>query len=366
MRLAMIALNDLARQTRIIRDHVDAAVARVCDRGWYVNGPELAAFESEFADYCGGGHGVGCANGTDALELGLLALGIQRGDEVVIAANAGFYSATALRAVGAQPVYVDVDGSSLVLNAPAIAAAVSAATKAVIVTHLYGRMAPMRSVRTLCDERGIALIEDCAQAHGARQEGRRAGHWGDIGCFSFYPTKNLGAIGDGGLVLCRRADVADRLRQLRQYGWQQKYVSVSGPARNSRLDELQAAVLRTKLPLLDAWNERRREIARAYAGVANADIAHPDVRGDDYVAHLYVVRTPFRDSLQRHLQGAGIASEVHYPLLDTQQPVLAAPDSWHLPESEKAVKEILTLPCYPELADREVRHICDTLATWKR
>jgi dTDP-4-amino-4,6-dideoxygalactose transaminase len=210
------------------------------------------------------------------------------------------------------------------------------------------------------------LIEDCAQAHGARQGGRCAGAWGDAASFSFYPTKNLGALGDAGTVTCADAAVAQRVRRLRQYGWERKYVAVEGPARNSRLDELQAAVLRTKLPLLQTWNARRCEIARRYAAVAHRALRHPDVTGEDYVAHLYVVRSQARESLRQHLTAHGIASDVHYPLLDTQQPVLAdlvatAPP---LPNSSAAAQQVLSLPCYPELTDAEVRQVCVALAAW--
>jgi aminotransferase EvaB len=282
-----------------------------------------------------------------------------------VAANAGMYSTTALRAIGIKPVFADVDDRHLVLDAASVGAVVTPRTRAVIVTHLYGRMANMTPLRALTDRAGIALIEDCAQAHGARQHGRHAGSWGDAACFSFYPTKNLGALGDAGLVACADASVAQRVRRLRQYGWDRKYVAVDGPARNSRLDELQAAILRTMLPLLDGWNARRQEIARRYATIEHHALRHPDVDGEDYVAHLYVVRASARDSLRQHLAACGIASDVHYPLLDTQQPVLRGVISETvLPISAAAANQVLSLPCYPELTDAEVERVCAALVSW--
>jgi aminotransferase EvaB len=364
--MQQIALNDLARHASTQREALMHALARVVDRGWFVLGPELEAFECEFAAYCGAAHALGVANGTDAIELALRALAIGAGDHVVVAANAGMYATTALRAIGAVPEFADVDERHLVLSADTLEAVLTKATRAVIVTHLFGRMADMTRLRAVADRAGIALIEDCAQAHGARQGSRCAGAWGDAASFSFYPTKNLGALGDAGLVTCADAAVARRVRRLRQYGWERKYVAVDGPARNSRLDELQAAVLRAKLPRLHAWNARRCEIARRYAAVEHGALRHPDVEGEDYVAHLYVVRSDARESLRQHLTAHGIASDIHYPLLDTQQPVLAdslatAPA---LPNSVAAGRQVLSLPCYPELTGAEVERVCAALATW--
>ncbi len=362
--MSTIPLNDLSRTA--LQDVVNEAILRVANSGWYIHGPEVEHFEREFALYCGANHAVGVANGTDAIELGLRALGVAPGDEVIIAANAGMYSATALRAIGASPIFADVDDKHLIMDPDAAEAVITARTTAIVVTHLYGRMADMARFRGLVDRKRIALFEDCAQAHGARQHGRAAGSWGDAAGFSFYPTKNLGAMGDGGMVTAREASVASRVRRLRQYGWDRKYVVIDGPARNSRLDEIQAAVLRVKLPLLDGYNRRRREIARRYAAVPHDRLRHPDIDGEDYVAHLYVVRTDARDALREHLRDNGIGSEVHYPLLDTQQPIFqAAAAKIRLPASERAVQEILTLPCYPELTDAEVTRVCDALAAWK-
>lgn len=360
-----IALNDLGRHTAPLRDALLAACARVLDRGWFILGPELTGLEQEIAAYCGAGHAVGVANGTDAIELALRALGVVEGDEVILSANAGMYSTTALRAIGAKPVYVDVDERSLNIDPDQVAAAITPRSRAIIATHLYGRMADMPALRAIADKAGVPLLEDCAQAIGAQQDGRHAGAWGDAASFSFYPTKNLGALGDAGLVTCREPAVAERLRRLRQYGWASKYVAVDGPARNSRLDEMQAAMLRVQLPLLDGWNERRREVARRYAQVRHPRLRHPDVEGTDYVAHLYVVRSAQRDALRAHLEAHDITVDIHYPILDTQQPVMQAFAGVELPISAQATGEILSLPCYPELTDAEIDRVCAALQDWQ-
>lgn len=363
--MTQIALNDLGRHTASQRDALLHAMTRVLDRGWFVLGPELAAFEKEMAAFCGVAHAVGVANGTDAIELGLRALGIVAGDEVVVCANAGMYSTTALRAIGATPVYVDIDPISFNIDPACAAAAITPQTRAIIATHLYGRMANMPALRNVADDTGIVLLEDCAQSIGAKMDGRSAGAWGDAGSFSFYPTKNLGALGDAGMVTCGDGEVADRLRRLRQYGWASKYVAVDGPARNSRLDEMQAAILSVQLPLLDDWNERRRAVARRYAEVTHPQIEHPNVEGSDYVAHLYVLRTVLRDSLRSHLRAQEISTDIHYPVLDTQQPVMKEFAGVKLPQSERATAEILSLPCYPELTDDEVARVCAALRAWQ-
>jgi aminotransferase EvaB len=362
----MIQINNLSLHTNALREPLLAAITRVIDSGWFILGPELEAFEREFAAWCGAAHAIGVANGTEAIELALRALGVKAGDEVVVAANAGMYSTTALLAIGATPIFADVDARHLNIDPTAVTTVISPRTKAIIATHLYGRMAQMPELKSLASQHGIALLEDCAQAHGASLDGVRAGAWGDAASFSFYPTKNLGALGDGGLVTCRDSAIAERLRRLRQYGWAKKYVVVDGPARNSRLDEIQAAVLRLKLPLVDGWNTRRREIATRYAAVAHPQLQHPDVTGSDYVAHLYVVRTLQRESLQRHLAQAGIGTDIHYPLLDPQQAVLHDVGSLRrLPVSLAASAAVLSLPCYPELSADAVMQVCAALADWK-
>lgn len=339
-----------------------ATVQRVLDRHWYVMGAELQAFEAEFAAYCGVDHAVGVANGTDALELALRAVGVQAGDRVVTVANAGFYSSTAIHAIGARPVYLDVDEATLTLDPAALARALAAPgpkPAAVVVTHLYGQLADMPTLAPLCQAGGVPLVEDVAQAHGALHAGRRAGAWGQAACFSFYPTKNLGALGDGGAVLTPDAALAERLRRLRQYGWSHKYTVALPGGRNSRLDELQAAVLRAKLPWLDAHNAARRQIATRYqAAFVDLPVRGPARLGEDQVAHLYVLRTPRRDALRDFLRTRGVATEVHYPVPDHRQPAHPAPECLGpLPVTEAACATALTLPCFPGLEDAEVDRV---------
>jgi dTDP-4-amino-4,6-dideoxygalactose transaminase len=311
----MISFNDLARRHAPLRAELDAAIARVLGRGWYILGPEVEAFEREFAAYCGADECIAVANGTDALEIALRGLSIGPGDEVITVANAGMYATTAIRATGAAPVYVDVDPATLLLDAAALASCPTSRTRAVIVTHLYGRLADVDRIAVIARERGIALIEDCAQAHGACRDSRRAGTFGTFGCFSFYPTKNLGALGDAGAIVTGDAGLAAKVRALRTYGWGAKYHCEVEGGKNSRLDELQAAVLRVQLPHLDAWNRRRREIAARYART----IAHPAIMlppqgaTEADVAHLYVVRTPYRTSLREHLAASGVATDAQHP-----------------------------------------------------
>ncbi len=324
------------------------AIERVMSSRHYVLGHEVDAFEHEYAEYCGTRRCVGVANGTDAIELALRALGIGRGSRVATVANAGYYTCTALDAIGAEPVFVDVD-ESLTMSPAALAREI-ADVDAVVVTHLYGRLAAVDAIVDCASRHATPIVEDCAQAHGAARAGRRAGSFGALGCFSFYPTKNLGALGDGGAIVTSDEALADEVRRLRQYGWSKKYeVSVRG-GRNSRLDELQAAVLRTKLPHLDAWNARRRAIAARYrAGLADLDILPPAIADGADVAHLFVVRHARRDALRRALDAAGIASDVHYPIPDHRQGVSAQPAT-PLPATEAACTEVLTLPCFPGLA----------------
>lgn len=348
------------------RAGIDAAIARVLSSGYLIHGPEHAAFEQEFAAYCGLRHCVALANGTDALELSLRALGCGPGDEVIAAPNAGGYSATAIALVGATPVFADIDPDTLNLSPASVAAMLGPKVKAVIVTHLYGFMADVAALQAALRAAGsqAAVVEDCAQAHGAMRDGLRAGAFGDIAAFSFYPTKNLGALGDGGAVLTGRDDLADQLRRLRQYGWTDKYVSAVPYARNSRLDEMQAAILRTRLPRLDGWNARRRAIVEAYASAAGNGLAIVHAgRGNEHVGHLCVARSADRAGVLARLAAAGIGAQIHYPVPDhRQQSVLARPfRAPPLPEAERACAEILSLPCYPELRDDEIEAVIRAL-----
>lgn len=359
-------INDLSLHNHAIAPQLHEAARRVIDSGWYAMGPEVTAFEEAFARYCGAAQAIGVANGTDAIELALRAAGVSVGDEVITVANAGFYSSTAIRAIGAQPVYVDILETTLLMDPASAAAAITPKTRAIIITHLFGQLADMAPLQTLCAKHKVALIEDCAQSHGATRDGKRAGSFGDIAAFSFFPTKNLGALGDGGAVVTSSVELAARVRSLRQYGWTTKYTVADSGACNSRLDELQAALLSVKLPLLDSWNEKRRNIAARYAEkVKNPAVRLPVIQGEDNVAHLYVVRCKNRDALKKHLQDKGIASDIHYPILDCHQPVVQQLFSGlDLPVSAKIRDEILTLPCYPELTFGEVDAIADCINAW--
>ena len=356
-----IPLNDLKRQTESLAVELRAAAERVLARGWFVLGPEVEAFELEFAAYCGVGQCVALANGTEALELALRTVGVGPGDQVATVANAGGYSTTAIRAIGALPLYVEIDWLTLEMDPRALAAALTPEVKAVIVTHLYGQMANVESILAAAGRLGIPVVEDCAQAHGAELHGKRAGGWGAIGCYSFYPTKNLGALGDGGAVVTNDAALARTVRQLRQYGWNGKYVSTLAGGRNSRLDELQAAFLRAKLPHLDGWNVRRRAVALAYdTGLAdgNLRLTAPGLDSSN-VAHLYVVRSPERRALQAALKAAGIGSDIHYPVPDHLQE--SGRDLGYrpgqFPLTEAACNQVLTLPCFPELRPDEIKRV---------
>jgi dTDP-3-amino-2,3,6-trideoxy-4-keto-D-glucose/dTDP-3-amino-3,4,6-trideoxy-alpha-D-glucose/dTDP-2,6-dideoxy-D-kanosamine transaminase len=365
--MLMLLINDLTRRNPVLDEAIQAAVYRVLTRGWYIHGPELNRFESEFAQWNGVAHCVGVANGTDALELALRAVGVNENDCVVTVANAGMYSTTAIRAMGAVPVYVDVEPATLTMDVNSLAMALRETTgiKAIIVTHLYGQLAAIESLLALAQAQGIPLIEDCAQAHGATRNGQKAGSFGEIGCFSFYPTKNLGAAGDGGALITQQSELAERLRQLRQYGWGKKYVAKISGGRNSRLDELQAAILSTKLPQLNEWNVRRRQIARRYnEAFAALPLQLPSCLDDSYVAHLYVVRTAERAALQAHLSAQGISFDIHYPVPDHCQPCQHGRTFYaqDLPVTESTCHELLTLPCFPAMTDEEVERVIQAVA----
>jgi dTDP-4-amino-4,6-dideoxygalactose transaminase len=355
----MIALNDLRRLHQPYASDLRKALEEVLDSGWFVLGGRCRAFEHAFAAWCGTRHALGVANGTDALEIALRAADVGAGDAVATVANAGGYASAAILACGASPLYVDVDFETMNVDVRSLAAALARRPRAVVLTHLYGRLAPAAEVARLCREAGVSLVEDCAQAHGARADGRAAGAFGAVGCFSFYPTKNLGAIGDGGAIVTDDDDLAERVRRLRQYGWSRKYHVARAGGRNSRLDELQAAVLQVRLPHVAGENARRGEIAAAYA----ASLSHPAIDvpvrgGESDSLHLYVVRSRFRDALAAHLASEGIETGIHYPVPDHRQPAFADRfAATALPVTERLANEVLTLPCHPGMSDEEVQHV---------
>lgn len=337
---------------------IDAAIRRVLESGWYVLGREVEAFEAEFAAWTGTAHAVGVGNGTDAIALALRALGVGVGDEVVSVSHTALASTAGILMSGAKPVLVDVDPISYTLDPAKLEAAIGPRTKAVMPVHLYGQMADLDAILPVARKHGLKVIEDCAQAHGATLHDRRAGSVGDAACFSFYPTKNLGAIGDGGGVATNDPEVAERVKRLRQYGWDSARTSHDNGV-NTRLDELQAAILRAKLPHLAADNARRRAIAARYdVGLADLPVVTPAVRaGCEHVYHLYVITTDRRDALMQHLRTRGVAAGIHYAVPVHGQPGYArAVDlpAEGLPETERLVGRILTLPIYPELTTADV------------
>lgn len=359
----MIPVNDLSRAHAAIRPELDAAIARVLDHDWYILGPEVEAFEAEFAAYNGVAHAVGVGSGTDAITLTLRALGIGAGDEVITTALSAAPTAGAIVAAGATPVFADIERGARTLDPAAAAAAVSRRTRALLPVHLYGQPADLDDLAALAQRHNLALIEDAAQAHGARYHGRMAGSIGVAGCFSFYPTKNLGALGDGGAVLTDDAALAERLRRLRHLGQSARYVHAEH-ATHSRLDELQAAILRVKLRHLPTWTaERRAHAARYTALLAGRDgIRLPvETPGTESCWHQYVIETEpdERDALRERLRAAGIGTDVHYPAALHLQPAYAAygDGAGSLPVSERLAQTALSLPMFVGLTETEQERV---------
>lgn len=345
---------------------IDAAVARVLASGSYIHGPELTAFEREFAGYLGVGGAAGVGNGTDAIELALGALGIGRGDVVATVANTVTATVAAIRATGADPFFVEIDEATMLMDPAALEQALATggrAIKAVLPVHLYGLACPMPEIMALAGRHGAVVLEDCAQAHGATVAGRRAGAWGAAAAFSFYPTKNLGALGDGGAVASDDSALVEKIRALRQYGWRARYVSEEH-GRNSRLDEMQAAILRVRLARLVAENAHRRRLAAAYlAGLAGTPLRLPvEPAGRGHVWHQFVVRTPARDALKDWLARRGVHCGVLYPVPVHRQPAYRR--AVELPVTERACAEVLSLPLHPGVTEADVARVCAAVREW--
>jgi dTDP-3-amino-3,4,6-trideoxy-alpha-D-glucose transaminase len=361
----MIPFNDLKPLHGMLARELAAAAKRVLDSGWYILGPELEAFEQAFAAYHGVAHAVGCANGTDAIELALRALGIGEGDEVITVAHTAVATVCAVERAGATPVLVDVDEATSTMDPAAAEAAVTNRTRAILPVHLYGHPADMTALAALAERHGLVLVEDCAQSHGARVGGRIAGSIGHLGAFSFYPTKNLGAYGDGGAVITGDAALAERLRRLRNYGQKDRYHHAER-GQNSRLDEMQAAILRVKLAHLDSHNAIRRELAGEYsrqlAGLKG--VTTPVCRpGAEPVFHLYVIRHGRRDELMSALKERGVDTLVHYPipvhLQEGYRDLGYTPGA--LPVTERLAGEILSLPLYVGLRSETLASVADAV-----
>lgn len=362
-------MNDFRAEPPELRAAMNAAAARVFDSGWYVLGPELQAFESAWAARCGVPHAVGVGNGMDAIEIALRALGIGVGDEVITTPMTAFASVLAIMRAGAVPVLADIDLDTALLSRESAARCVSPRTRAVLLVHLYGQVRDMDEWVAWCDARGVALVEDCAQAHLASERGKVAGAFGAAGAYSFYPTKNLGAVGDGGMLVTRESGLAERAARLRNYGQSERYHHPEAGL-NSRLDELQAALLAERLRWLDGFTVRRRAIAATY----RAGIAHPSVRllatpveDAAHVHHLFVVCCAARDALQAHLQASGVQTLIHYPVpVHRQPPCLAVQrDPQGLVHSEAHAAQCLSLPCHPQLGDAEVTAVIDALNAFR-
>jgi dTDP-4-amino-4,6-dideoxygalactose transaminase len=336
---------------------VRAAISRVLESGWFVLGPEVDAFEAEFAAASGAPFAVGVASGTDAITLILRALDIGPGDEVITPPLSAAFSALAVLLAGARPVFADIDPDRLTLDPTAIDAAVSARTRAILPVHLYGQPADMTAIAAIAARHGLALVEDAAQAHLATCEGRPVGTIGVAGAFSFYPTKNLGALGDGGAVLTRDAALAARIRRLRNGGQSTRYHHQE-PGANSRLDEVQAAVLRARLPRLAGWTARRRAIAARYrAGLTTRALEVPPELDSGHVYHLFPVLAPDRTAVQAHLASRGVDTLVHYPIPIPRQPALRAAEPRQCPVADRVCSQVLSLPMYPSLSDVEVDRV---------
>lgn len=358
----MIAFNDLAASQADLAGEISAAVQRVLERGWYVLGPEVQAFEAEFAAYHGVPHAVSVANGTDAVELALRAGGIGPGDEVITVAHTAVPTVCAIERTGAQPVLVDINADTFTIDPQAIAAAITPQTAAIVPVHLYGHPADMPAILKLAKAHGLLVVEDCAQAHGARLNGQLVGTFGDLAAFSFYPTKNLGACGDGGAIITSDSSRAERLKRLRTYGQTTRYHHAER-GMNSRLDEMQAAILRVKLPRLDEHNNQRRAQAQRYS-MRLRNVLAPSDQTTPYdihhVYHLYVIRTSNRDGIRTRLESEGVGTQVHYPIPVHLQPAYAdlGLSSGSLPVTERICREILSLPIYPGLSNSDI----DTVA----
>ncbi len=356
----MIPLLDLKAQYRSLQAEMDAAVCAVMAEGHFILGPNVSALEQEIAAYLGVRHAVGVASGTDALIIGLRAAGVGAGDEVIVPAYTFFATAGAVLTVGAVPVIVDVDPRTYALDTAQVEARLTPRTRAIVPVHLYGHPAPMEAVLALARKHHLRVVEDNAQAFGARYHGQRTASLGDVGCLSFFPTKNLGGYGDGGMVVTDDDGIAEQARMLRVHGWKRKYYPEM-LGYNSRLDEIQAAVLRVKLKYVDGWNEQRRALAEVYrAGFAGSPVSVPvEEPGCEHVYHLYVVRVPRRAAVQAHLKAAGIASDVYYPLpLHLTQPCrkLGGAEG-DFPQAEQASRETLAIPLYPEMSSADQQQV---------
>jgi len=355
---------DLKEQYEAIKEEINSAINQVFQKSWFILGEQVCRFEEEFSAYCEVKYGIGVASGTDALYLALIATGIEPGDEVITAPNTAVPTVLAISLAKAKPVFVDIDPQTFTLNPDLLKPAINKKTKAVIPVHLYGQMADMKLILQIAQSHHLALIEDACQAHGALYQGKKAGSLGQMGCFSFYPSKNLGAYGDGGMIITDDPSQAEKLRQLRNCGFSSKY-QCHYKGINSRLDEIQAAILRVKFKYLDKWNQTRREKAQLYNNlIKNEQIIKPiEASYARHIYHLYVIKCRKRDELQRFLAEKGIQTFIHYPTPIHLQPAykdLNIP-AGSFPIAEQCAREILSLPMYPELTREQIEYTCEAI-----
>ncbi len=363
----LIRHNNVKASYLAIKDEIDAAMTRVIESGRYILGDEVRALEEEFSTYIGVRFGIGVGSGTEGLHLALKACGVGANDEVITVSHTAVATVAAIELCGAKPVLIDIDPVTCLIEPNRIEAAITPKTRAIIPVHLYGYVADMEAIRSVSDRYGLRVIEDCAQSHGALLKGRRSGSWGDLSAFSFYPTKNLGALGDGGMVVTDDPDLAERVRLMREYGWRQRYVSEI-PGWNSRLDELQAAILRVKLKYLDQRNELRRQKAQLYTMPLKSMGVQTPIEEDPHrhVYHLYVIRTKKRDALKSFLEKKGIETLIHYPVPIHLQKAYQhlGYQKGDLPSTERCCEEILSLPFYPEIDESDIREVVNQIGTF--
>lgn len=360
----MIYFGDLKKQYLSIKKDIDRSIAKTLNSGWFILGQEVKKFEKEFAKYCGTKYAIGVGNGLEALQIALMSLNIGPGDEVITAPNSAMATSLAISAVGAKPVFVDINPNSYNIDPVKIEKKITKKTKAILLVHLFGQSAQMDAINKIAKKHNLKVVEDVCQAHGAKYKSKRTGSLGDVGCFSFYPSKNLGAYGDGGMIITSDQKVFQQARKLRDYGQKERNIFLE-KGLNSRLDEIQAAILRVKLKHLDKWNKKRRTLAKLYDKyLANCDIIIPrQSKNCFHIYHLYVIQTKNRDKLQKYLARQGIQAVIHYP-----KPIYLQKAYKDLklkkgtcPVAEKLSQEILSLPIYPELTENQVKKISQAI-----
>lgn len=363
----MISMLDFQKEYKAINNEINSAMQSVLNKGWYILADEVKKFEEEFAKYIGTKYAGGVNSGTDALLISLMALGVKSGDEVIVVSHTATPTVMPISLIGATPMFVDIDPETYTMDVTQVEKKITKNTKAVIPVHLYGHSVDMDPLMKIAKKYGIYIIEDCCQAHGAEYKERKVGNFGDMSAFSFYPTKNLGAYGDGGIILTNNPDLYEKALMLRQYGWKSRYDSQFIGV-NSRLDEIQASILRVKLKKLEGWNEKRREIASLYKELLkSSDIVLPiEKEYAKHVYHLYVIRHKNRNKLQEYLLENGVQTQIHYPVpVHKQKAYLKLEIYAHLPITEKICQEILSLPIHPWLSLLEIEKIAGLIKSFK-